>query len=163
MNSLLMRDYHEVIGTIVKVELNDDLRLGNALIDRIPYNYVGEQEELFKNQSDYNPLAMNEEDLKNLIPKLNFNLAETNLRFMEKKFIDDKDYWSLYELYQDEYPYNLMDSMTLYSFCRTMIGRPITNEEFIRIRQDMKSIGKSMKTIKNSQTKKKRGVYSIDF
>ena len=59
MNNLINRDYHEVIGKIIKFEMNDDLRLGQELLSKIPYNYIGEQEEIFKNEeSEYNPLAM---------------------------------------------------------------------------------------------------------
>ena len=35
------------------------------------FNLIGEQEEVFKTQNDYNPLAMSEDELKKLIPKLN--------------------------------------------------------------------------------------------
>ena len=59
--------------------------------------------------------------------------------------------------------YNLMNDMSLYSFCRQLVGNPITNEEYVKIRQDMKSIKKNMKHIQSKQTKKKKGVYSIDF
>lgn len=163
MNDLLTRDYHEVVGGILKVEMNEDFRLGTQLLDRIPYNYIGEQEENFKNISDYNPLAMTEEELKGLIPKLNFNLPDTKLRLVEKKFIDNKNYWELFDLYKGEYPYNLMNDMGLYSFCRQLVGLPITNEEYVKIRSDMKAIKKNMKHIQSKQTKKKKGVYSIDF
>jgi len=163
MNDLLTRDYHEVVGSILKIDMNEDFRLGTELLDRIPFNYIGEQEENFKEVSDYNPLAMTEDELKNLIPKLNFNLPETKYRLVEKKFIENKNYWELYDLYKTEYPYNLMNDMGLYSFCRQLVGNPITNEEFVKIRQDMKSIKKNMKHIQSKQTKKKKGVYSIDF
>lgn len=163
MNDLLTRDYHEVVGNILKIEMNEDFRLGNALIDRIPFNYIGEQEENFKEVSDYNPLAMTEEELRALIPKLNFNLPDTKLRLVEKGFIEKKNYWELYELYKGEYPFNLMNDMSLYSYCRSIVGMPMTNDEFVKIRKDMKSIKKNMKHINSKQIKKKKGVYSIDF
>ena len=44
MNNLINRDYHEAIGKVIKVEINNDLQLGNSLLHRIPYNMVGEME-----------------------------------------------------------------------------------------------------------------------
>ena len=163
MNDLLTRDYHEVIGDIIKIDMNQDFRLGSILLDRIPYNFIGEQEELFKNKTEDNPLAMSEDELKKLIPKLNFNLPDTKLRFIEKKLIEEKNYMDLMELYKDEYPYKNMDSIHLYSYCRTLIGNPISSEEYSKIRQDLKSIKRNMKKIESKQMKKKNGVFSIDF
>jgi len=163
MNDLLTRDYHEVIGDIIKIDMNQDFRLGSILLDRIPYNYIGEQEELFKNKTEDNPLAMSEDELKKLIPKLNFNLPDTKLRFIEKKLIEEKNYMDLMELYKDEYPYKNMDLIHLYSYCRTLIGNPISSEEYSKIRQDLKSIKRNMKKIESKQMKKKNGVFSIDF
>jgi hypothetical protein len=163
MNDLLTRDYHEVIGDIIKIDMNQDFRLGSILLDRIPYNFIGEQEELFKNKTEDNPLAMSEDELKKLIPKLNFNLPDTKLRFIEKKLIEEKNYMDLMELYKDEYPYKNMDSIHLYSYCRTLIGNPISSEEYSKIRQDLKSIKRNMKKIESKQMKKKNGVYSLDF
>jgi len=163
MNDLLTRDYHEVIGDIIKIDMNQDFRLGSILLDRIPYNFIGEQEELFKNKTEDNPLAMSEDELKKLIPKLNFNLPDTKLRFIEKKLIEEKNYMDLIELYKDEYPYKNMDSIHLYSYCRTLIGNPISSEEYSKIRQDLKSIKRNMKKIESKQMKKKNGVFSIDF
>ena len=163
MNNILNRNFHEIIGPIIKIEMNDDLRLGNELVHRIPYNYIGEQEEVFKNQTDHNPLAMTEHDLKKLIPKLNFNLPETKLRLMEKKFIDNQDYWSLYELIKDMHPYNLTNDFAVYSYCRSMCRLPLMAEEYKRINQDLKSLKKSMKKIKNKSMKKLHGNYEIKF
>jgi len=163
MNNILNRNFHEIIGPIIKFEINEDLRLGNELVHRIPYNYIGEQEEVFKNQTDHNPLAMTEHDLKKLIPKLNFNLPETKLRLMEKKFIDNQDYWSLYELLKDMHPYNLTNDFAVYSYCRSMCRLPIMADEYKRINQDLKSLKKSMKKIKSKSMKKLHGNYEIKF
>jgi len=163
MNNILNRNFHEIIGPIIKFEINEDLRLGNELVHRIPYNYIGEQEEVFKNQTDHNPLAMTEHDLKKLIPKLNFNLPETKLRLMEKKFIDNQDYWSLYELIKDMHPYNLTNDFAVYSYCRSMCRLPLMADEYKRINQDLKSLKKSMKKIKNKSMKKLHGNYEIKF
>ena len=163
MNNLLTRDYHEAIGDIIKIDMNKEFRLGNMLSDKIPYNYIGEQEELFKNKSDENPLAITEIQLKELIPKLNFNLPNTKFRLIEKKFIEEKNYFELMDLYKDEYPYNLIDTMHLYSYCRTLVGKPIKSEEYCKIRSDLKFIRKHMNKIKNKQMKKTDGVYCLDF
>lgn len=163
MNNIVNRNFHEVVGPIIKFEMNEDLRLGNELVHRIPYNFIGEQEELFKTQTDYNPLAMSEDELKKLIPKLNFNLPETKLRFMEKKFIDKQDYWSLYELLKDMHPYNLTNNFAVYSYCRALCRLPIMAEEHRKINQDLKTLKKAMKKIKNKNMKKKHGNYEIKF
>ena len=52
MNNLLTRDFHEAIGDIIKVEMNDDLRLGNSLMNKIPYNQVEEVEEENKRKEE---------------------------------------------------------------------------------------------------------------
>ena len=163
MNDLLNRDYHEAIGDIIKIDMNKEFRLGNMLLDRIPYNYIGEQEELFKNKSEENPLAMSEDELKKIIPKLNFNLPNTKFRLIEKKFIEEKNYFELIDLYKNEHPYSLMDTMHLYSYCRALVGKPIKTEEYCKIRSDLKSIKKNMKKIQTKQMKKSDGIYSLDF
>ena len=164
MNNLINRDYHEVIGKIIKFEMNDDLRLGQELLSKIPYNYIGEQEEIFKNEeSEYNPLAMTEEELSKLIPKLNFNLPETKLKLIEKIYIENNEYWELYELYEDTYPFSQLPKMTLYNYCRNCCGLPMTEEENRKIKQDLKSINKSMKQLNNKKIKKEKGVFNIDF
>jgi len=163
MNIILDRDYHEVVGKIIKFEMNNEMRLGQELLNRIPYNYIGEQEELFKKQGDYNPLAMSDTDLEALIPKLNFNLPDTKLRLMEKKFIENKDYWNLFELIKDEHPYNLTNDFAVYSYCRSMCRLPIMADEYKRINQDLKSLKKSMKKIKSKSMKKLHGNYEIKF
>ena len=163
MNDLLTRDYHEAVGSIIKIDLNKEFRLGNMLLDKIPYNYIGEQEELFKNKSEQNPLAMSEIQLKELIPKLNFNLPNTKFRLIEKKFIEEKNYFELIHLYKNEYPYSLMDDMHLYSYCRALVGKAIKPDEYCKIRSDLKSIKKSMKKIQTKQMKKTDGIYSLDF
>ena len=163
MNNILNRDYHEIVGPIIKIEMNEDLRLGNELITRIPYNYIGEQEDIFKTQNDLNPLAMSEEELKKLIPKLNFNLPDTKFKLMEKKFIDNQDYWSLFELLKDMHPYNLTNNFAVYSYCRSLCRLPIMPEEYKKINQDIKILKKNMKKIKNKNMKKSHGNYEIKF
>ena len=104
MNKLLSREYHEAVGNVVKVDLNKDIALGQALLDRVPYNYIDEQEASFKVVSDDNPLAMTEDELMKLIPKINFNLPDSDIRMAEKMMIEQGNYWDLLELKQQEYP-----------------------------------------------------------
>ena len=52
---------------------------------------------------------------------------------MEKKFIDNQDYWSLYELLKDMHPYNLTNDFAVYSYCRSMCRLPLMAEEYKRI------------------------------
>ena len=40
MNNLITRDFHEAIGKVITIEMNDDVRLGNALLDKIPTTQV---------------------------------------------------------------------------------------------------------------------------
>ena len=51
MNIILDRDYHEVVGKLIKFEMTDEMRLGQELLSRIPYNYIEEQEEMFKKKN----------------------------------------------------------------------------------------------------------------
>ena len=48
MNNLINHEFHETIGNIIKVEVNDDIRKGQELSQRIPYNYISEMENNFK-------------------------------------------------------------------------------------------------------------------
>ena len=108
-------------------------------------------------------IKKDEEELKKLIPKLNFNLPDTKYRLIEKKFIEEKNYFELIDLYKDEYPFKFMDSFNLYSYCRALVGKPIKSEEYCKIRSDLKFIRKHMNKIKNKQMKKSDGIYSLDF
>lgn len=161
MNIILERDYHEVIGKVIKFEMNEDMRLGQELLNRIPYNFIGEQEKIKK--EDYNPLAMSETELQELIPRMNFNLPDTNLRFMEKQFIENKDYWSLFDLLKNEHPYNLTNDFSVYTYCRALCGMEVSVEEHRKINQDLKTLKKGMKLLNKKKIKKEKGVYSVNF
>ena len=156
MNNLTNRDYHEVIGRIVKIEMNDDLRLGQELSKRIPYNMVGELEEQLKNKKDINPLSMDEEDLLKLIPRLNFNLPDSQYKLMEKQFMTDGDYWALMSLLEGYEHYQHMGKFALYVYCRELCGKPVSEAEFKQINNDNRTIKKSMKQLKNKALKKSK-------
>jgi hypothetical protein len=163
MNNLINRNYHETIGSIFKIEMNDDLRLGNALIDRIPYNMIEQIEEDNERKKD-NPLLVSDEECRDLIYKVNFNLPQENMKFTEKLFVDTRDYWGLYNFYRcNIYPMNRLDKFTLYSVCRQICKIPITKTEHSQIKTDLKVIKKSMKLLENKKLKKKGGNYKVDF
>ena len=37
MNTLFSRDFHEVFGKVIEIDMNNDIRLGNNLLDKIPF------------------------------------------------------------------------------------------------------------------------------
>jgi len=163
MNNLINHEFHETIGNIIKVEVNDDIRKGQELSQRIPYNYISEMENNFKSITEDNPLGMNEEDLIKLIPRLNFNLPESNYRLMEKTLIENQDYFNLFDLFSTYDIYKNMNKFTLYSYCRNLCNKPILEKEYKKINQDLKLIKKSMKQINKKQLKKNTGKYNIVF
>jgi hypothetical protein len=163
MNKLLSREYHEAVGNIVKVDLNKDIALGQALLDRVPYNYIDEQEESFKVVSDDNPLAMTEDELMKLIPKINFNLPDSDIRMAEKMMIEQGNYWDLLELKQQEYPFNMIPKMQLYTYCRALCNKEMSKEEMMRIKADIKFIEKNQKKLKDLKFKKEKGDFWVNF
>ena len=96
MNSLFSRDFHEVIGKVIEIDMNDNIRLGNNLLDRIPFS-----QDFKKEEEDINNI-----DVSDFYTQLRFNIAETKEILIEKLLIDSKDYWGLYDLYCDVPPYN---------------------------------------------------------
>lgn len=163
MNNLLTRDFHEAIGDIIKVEMNDDLRLGNSLMNKIPYNQVEEVQDENKRKEE-NPLQVSEEECRDLVYKIAFNQPETQLKYVENLFIKSKNYMGLYYYYKHNvYPYNRMDNFALYTFCRTICGKGMTQVEHKKIRDDLKSIKKSMDLLKKKAKKKQNGSYNVKF
>lgn len=162
MNNLLTRNFHETIGRVIQFEMNDDIALGQALMDRIPSQVV---------DKELNPIKEEEETtaediaVEKLYSKMNFNLPDTKFGLIEKILINEKDYWSLFELYNDVEPYNKLPKMSLYTFVRNLVGKPLTKAEYQKINNDVKSIKKSMKQIKNKteKMKKNRGNFTCDF
>lgn len=163
MNNLLTRPFHEVIGDIIKVEMNEDLRLGNALMDRIPYNQVAEVQEENKRKEE-NPNLVSDEECKDLVYKIAFNMPQTQLKYIESLFIKSKNHMGLYNYYKSNvYPYNRMENFALYIYCRKLCGKPMTQVEHKRIKDDLKSIKKSMNLLKKKSKKKQNGSYSVKF
>ena len=157
MNNLINRDYHEAIGRVVKIEINNDLQLGNSLLPRIPFNMIGEMEnQKIEKIDDDKPIALSDNELEQLIPRLNFNLPECNYKLMEKKFIDEKDYWNMYELLNTYDSYKNMGKFATYVYARELCNCPIEDAEYKKINNDVRTIKKCMKQIKNKNQKKNK-------
>jgi len=166
MNNLINRDYHEAIGSVIPVQLNKELQLGNSLLSKIPHNAVEDAKNMAIEKTE-NPNKMTLDEIKKLIPKLNYNLPEEKeeTKLMERIFIDTHNYWGLYEIYINKYPYNLVNPFVIYTYCRNLCGKPMTKNEYTKITMDLKSIKKSIKHIeqKDIKYKKKAGSYKVDF
>jgi hypothetical protein len=151
MNNLINRDYHECIGFIIPIEMNEDIRLGNALLDKIPFNQVEEVEEVEVEDDYYSQLQFNTPN-------------KDNTNVMEKILIEQKNYWGLYQMYLNTEPFKRLPKLSLYSFVRSLVGKPVMKSEYTKINNDIKSIKKSMKQIKKkSKMKKNTGDYSCNF
>tara|TARA_Y100001972_G_scaffold127034_1_gene182608 strand:- start:3513 stop:4004 length:492 start_codon:yes stop_codon:yes gene_type:complete len=163
MNNLLMRDFHECLGEVIKVDMNEDIRLGNYYMDKIPFNMVKEVEEENKKKIE-NPLLVSDDECLELIYRCGFTMPDDNRNYVEKLFIEAKDYWRLYYYYINNVDvYKKMDKFNVYSFCRNMCGKPISATEHKKIRDDLKSIKKSMNLLRKKKMNKKNGDFTVDF
>ena len=157
MNNLINRDFHECIGKIVPFEVNDDFRLGNSLLDRIPTTMVQDLQEITEKQEiEYLDASL-------FYSKLRFNVEETKVNLIETMLIKDKDYWGLYDLYTETEPFNKLPKLTLYTYVRNLVNKPILKTEYDKINSDIKSIKKSMKALKKKKYKKTHGKYYVNF
>ena len=164
MNNLINRDYHEAIGKVIKVEINNDLQLGNSLLHRIPYNMVGEMEnQKIQKIDEDKPIALSDDELDKLIPRLNFNLPECNYKLMEKKFIDEQDYWNMYELLNTYDDYKAMGKFAVYVYARELCNCPMEDAEYKKINNDVRTLKKCMKQLKNKNEKKNKKNKSIVY
>lgn len=147
------RDYHEAVF-FLNPEITNSIRLGNELLSRIPMNNI---------QEETNPYELSQKDLIKLAPKLNFNTPDSELKFMEQKYIKEQNYMDLMELLKNQYPYNKLEPMPLYSYCRKLCNIPVKKCEYEKIRRDMKAIKKSCKSINGNSFKKSKGKVSVTF
>ena len=155
MNTLFSRDFHEVFGKVIEIDMNNDIRLGNNLLDKIPFF----SQDFKKEEEDINNI-----DVSDFYTQLRFNIAETKEILIEKLLIDAKDYWGLYHLYCDVPPYDKLPKLSLYAFCRGLVGKPVLKGEYKKINQDEKTIKKYMKSIEiNKNYKKTNGKFEISF
>lgn len=148
------RDYHEAVS-FLNPEISNSIRLGNELLSRIPtYN---------NNEELNNPYGLSQTDLIKLAPKLNFNTPDSELKYMEKKYIKEQNYMELMELLKNQYPYDKLEPLPLYSYCRKLCNIPVKKSEYEKIRRDMKAIKKSCKNINKESFKKTNGKIKVKF
>ena len=133
------RNYHEVFNYI-NPPLTKSFQLGNELKDRILFNQVEEVLKI-KKLEDTNKLTY--DDYCDLLPKLNFNIGDTNMKFMSQSLIKDKNYYDMYELLVRTEPYNNLQPLQLYTYCRNICGKPINEKEFNKINADMNILKKN--------------------
>jgi len=158
MNNLLTRDFHETVGKVIPVEMNDDIRLGNALLDRIPTTMVQDLKEEDEPEEEIECI-----DARNLYSQLRFNVGDTKVNLIETILIKNKDYWALYDLYQETPPWNKLPKLSLYTYVRRLVNEPLLKTEYEKINSDIKSIKKSMKRLEKKKYKKTEGKYNINF
>lgn len=160
MNKLYNREYHEAVSLgIVKTDIAKSISLGNALQSRIPYNQLAQLRE----EKESNNYKLTEEEIEKLLPRLNFNLPQSNLKLMEYKFVQEKDYLGLFNLLKNDYPYNLLDDLYLYSYVRSLCGETMKKIDYQKIRSDKKYIKKVTKAIEEKKTKKEKGKVNVSF
>jgi len=135
----------------MEIEIPSAIKYGNDLLDRIPFNQLEENNEMSKL------------NIEELIPMLNLNLPEGNLKLMEKYFIEEKDHISLTELLKTQEPYNKLDPILLYYFCRNMVGNPVKMVEKKRIQNDIKALKKATKQLEKNRIKFNKINSTIDF
>lgn len=150
MNKLVNRTYHECLH-YMKLEIPSAIKYGNELLDRIPFNQIEENNEIQKI------------DIEELIPKLNLNLPNGNLKLMEKHFIEEKDHISLTELLKTQEPYNKLDPILLYYYCRELVGNPVKGVEKKRIQNDIKALKKATKQIEKNRVKFETRNSTVEF
>ena len=157
MNNLINRDYHEVIGRVVQIEINNDLQLGNSLLPRIPFNMIGEMENQKIQEIDEDrPISLSDDEIEKLLPRLNFHVPESSYKLMEKKFIDEQDYWNMYELLNTYDDYKNMGKFATYVYARELCNLPVLENEYKKINNDVRTIKKCMKQLKNKNDKKNK-------
>jgi len=139
ISNIQNREYHEVFN-FINPPLTKSFQLGNSLKDRIPYNQVQELEELNKleksNTLDYDEYC-------DLLPKLNFNIGDTNMKFISQTLIKQKNYFDMYELLLRTPPFNTLPPLQLYTYCRNICNKPISEKEFNKINADMNILKKN--------------------
>ena len=166
MEKMINRQYHETIGNIIPIELPKDIILGNSLLDKIPKkNNLPNEGRIYNGEDNKNKsIPLTQTDIIKLLPKLNFNLPqEKECKMMEKIFISNRDYWNLYHLLRSQSPFDKLSKFVLYRYCRTLVNKPITNAEYIRITNDLKAIKRYSRDIEKNLFKIRNGKYNLYF
>ena len=171
MDRIVNRKFHEAIGEIVEVELTKELRKGEEYLEKVPYPFMQESSakgiditnEIVRD-NDNKEKAFTEEEITEILnTKVNFNLPDTNLKWVEKIYIDSGDYWALYHMYRTQYPYKNCHKMLLYTYVRDLCKKPLTNTELKQIEGDKKCIKKALKLMDKKKMKKTGGNFIVKF
>lgn len=133
------REYHEIFNYI-SPPLTKSFQLGNSLKDRIMYNQIEELEELKKIEKSN---KLNYDEYCELLPKLNLNIGDTNTKFISQHLIKIKDYNTMYQLLLQTPPFNNLPALQLYTYCRNICNKPISEKEFNKINADMNLLKKN--------------------
>ena len=157
MELLMNRDYHEAIQ-FLDPEISKQIRLGNELLKKIPFP---ETESVTEEEETYGGLTKRDFELYG--SKLNFNIPNENLKYMEKCLIEEQNYFGLMELLQNQYPYNKLVPYILYSYCRDLCGVPIKKSESEKIKRDLKAIKKACNHLTKKQLKKESRKVKVEF
>jgi len=139
IDNIQNRKFHEVFEYITPT-LTKSFQLGNELLDRIPFNQVEVLEQIEEaennNQIEY-------EDYLDLLPKLNLNVGDTQTKFISNTLIKNKNYKELIELLKRTKPFDSMPMLNLYSYARSICGKPISNKEYQKINADQNLLKKN--------------------
>lgn len=135
ISNIQNREYHEVFN-FISPPLTKSFQLGNSLKDRIPYNQVEEDIEKKTNELKYTEYC-------DLLPKLNFNIGDTKMKFISQTLVKQKNYYDMYQLLIRTPPFNTLPPLQLYTYCRNTCNKPITEKEFNRINADMNILKKN--------------------
>lgn len=149
------REYHEIFNYI-NPPLTKSFQLGNKLKDRILYNQVEEDIEKKTNELKY-------EEYCDLLPRLNFNIGDTKTKFISQTLIKNKNYIDMYELLLRSPPFDTLPPLQLYTYCRNICNKPITEKEFNKINADRNILKKNTEKYEIMKPKFKNCKSQINF
>lgn len=135
------REFHEIFNYI-NPPLTKSFQLGNELKDRVLYNQIGELEQLEKQEKTN---QLNYDEYCDLLPKLNLNIGDSNTKFISQTLMKNKNHYEMYELLSRTSPFDTLPALQLYSYCRNICGKPISEKEFNKINADMNILKKNSK------------------
>ena len=163
------REIHEVIENgIVKV----DCRPQEAQKGQFYVNKMGYEDKILEgitpdldDMEDKNPTyKLRGKALINAYNGIDYNYPEhqKKLSLLKTKALHEQDYMTILDFLRSTYTYNQIDDFILYKYARTLVGKPLTTTEQMRIKGDISSIKKYWKK-QNKKMKKKEGQYKVEF
>jgi len=162
------RDFHEVIGNIIKIEDRpQEAQIANSYAIRTNYTtdeLVGIDPDLVEVKITSGKHKLSADSLDKALNGVDYSYPEETkkLSLLKQKAIDEKDYMFIFNHLRDTYPFNQIDEYILYQHSRNMVGRPMTTTEKFKVKADLNAIKKYWKK-EAKKMKKKQGVYKIDF